>query len=457
MEFLLPPVVALLVWWLGTGVVMLLDGLPRDTFRWSLATSTVIALGALVCIARSADNTTVAGAYAAFTCAVLAWGWHELAFLTGWLTGPRKDACSAPGHGPTRFNEAVQAILWHELAIIAMTLVIAALTWGGPNQVALWTFGLLWIMRLSAKLNLFLGVRNRGEEFLPPHLVYLGSYFRHRPHQCAAAGVAAGRVAGGGVDDRRGRGRQRRAAHRPAAGGVDAGAGPAGAPADGHPHVARRAVALGAQTRRAFAVRTMKPDPAPVLLARDGAPTAVVIGSGFGGLAAAIGWPARLARQVLEKLDAPGGRAYVFRRTASPSTPARRSSPCRTCSKSCGPCAGAAWPTTSRCVPIDPFYRIRFDDGSTSTTAATRPACAPRWPASARPTWPGYERFMARPSAATAGLRATGRTAFDSTGRPARRCAALVQDARAGAPSGTMAAGTCATRSCAWCSASTRC
>lgn len=180
MDYLLPPVFALFVWWFGTGIVMLLDGLPRGTFRWSLATSTVIAFGALVCIARSADNTSVAGAYAAFTCAVLAWGWHELAFLTGWLTGPRKHACSAPGHGPTRFNEAVQAILWHELAIIAMALVIAALTWGGPNQVALWTFGLLWIMRLSAKLNLFLGVRNRGEEFLPPHLVYLGSYFRHR-------------------------------------------------------------------------------------------------------------------------------------------------------------------------------------------------------------------------------------------------------------------------------------
>ena len=180
MDYLLPPVFALFVWWFGTGIVMLLDGLPRGTFRRSLATSTVIAFGALVCIARSADNTSVAGAYAAFTCAVLAWGWHELAFLTGWLTGPRKHACSAPGHGPTRFNEAVQAILWHELAIIAMALVIAALTWGGPNQVALWTFGLLWIMRLSAKLNLFLGVRNRGEEFLPPHLVYLGSYFRHR-------------------------------------------------------------------------------------------------------------------------------------------------------------------------------------------------------------------------------------------------------------------------------------
>lgn len=180
LEFALPPLVALLIWWLGTGIVMLLDGLPRDTFRWSLAISTAIAFGALVCVSHSAHNTTVGGAYAAFTCAVLVWGWHELAFLTGWLTGPRKDACSAPTHGPTRFNEAVQAILWHELAIIAMGGVIVAITWGGANQVATWTFALLWVMRLSAKLNLFLGVRNLGEEFLPPHLVYLGSYFRRR-------------------------------------------------------------------------------------------------------------------------------------------------------------------------------------------------------------------------------------------------------------------------------------
>jgi putative photosynthetic complex assembly protein 2 len=180
MDFWLPPLFALFIWWFGTGVVMLLDGMPRDTFRWSLGISTLIAFGGLVCIAKGAGNTTVAGAYAAFTCAVLVWGWHELAFLTGWLTGPRKQVCSAPQDGRVRFNEAVQAILWHELAIIAMGLMIAALTWGAPNQVATWTFALLWAMRLSAKLNLFLGVRNRGEEFLPPHLVYLGSYFRRR-------------------------------------------------------------------------------------------------------------------------------------------------------------------------------------------------------------------------------------------------------------------------------------
>jgi putative photosynthetic complex assembly protein 2 len=180
MDLWLPPLFAVFIWWFGTGVVMLLDGMPRDTFRFSMGISTVIAAGALICIAKSASNTGVAGAYGAFTCAVLVWGWHELAFLTGWLTGPRKQACSAPQHERTRFNEATLAILWHELAIIAMGLLIAGLTWGEANQVATWTFALLWVMRLSAKLNLFLGVRNRGEEFLPPHLAYLGSYFRKR-------------------------------------------------------------------------------------------------------------------------------------------------------------------------------------------------------------------------------------------------------------------------------------
>jgi putative photosynthetic complex assembly protein 2 len=206
MDYALPPLFAIAIWWFGTGVVMLLDNLPRNTYRLSLVLSTIIALGALVCIAKSAHNTTIAGAYAAFTCAVLVWGWHELAFLTGWLTGPRKDACSAPLHGPTRFNEAVQAILWHELAIIAMGLFIAALTWGGINQVATWTFALLWVMRLSAKFNLFLGVRNRGEEFLPPHLLYLASYFRDRrinallPLSVLAGGLVAVAVVAAAID-----------------------------------------------------------------------------------------------------------------------------------------------------------------------------------------------------------------------------------------------------------------
>jgi putative photosynthetic complex assembly protein 2 len=159
---------------------MLLDRLPRDTLRITLFSATLLAVAALVCIARSAHNVTPAGAYGAFVCAVVVWGWHELTFLSGWLTGPRKRACSAPGHWPTRLRESVHAILWHEMGLIGALVLVWALVREGVNPVALWTFALLWIMRLSAKLNLFIGVRNFGEEFLPSHLSYLPSYFRRR-------------------------------------------------------------------------------------------------------------------------------------------------------------------------------------------------------------------------------------------------------------------------------------
>jgi putative photosynthetic complex assembly protein 2 len=179
MTLVWPILVALAVWWLGTGLVMLLDGLPRESRRFTLAISTVLAAGALVCIARSTHNTQAEGAYAAFVCAVLVWAWHELAFLGGWLTGPRRAAYSQHA-ASSRLSQAVQVILWHELALLLTLLGLVWLTWGAANQVATQTFALLWVMRLSAKLNLYLGVRNWGETFLPPHLLYLASYFRRR-------------------------------------------------------------------------------------------------------------------------------------------------------------------------------------------------------------------------------------------------------------------------------------
>lgn len=180
-DWLLPIVFAIFIWWFSTGVVILLDGLPHRTFRWSLVISSALAVGALMGLAHTASQTTVAGAYCAFTCALLLWGWHELSFLTGWITGPRKwghtEGCSRWRHA----LQAVQVILWHELWLLLSLSLLAAITWRQPNQVGLWTFSVLWCMRASAKLNLFLGVRNLGLEFLPSHLNYLQHYFRKAP------------------------------------------------------------------------------------------------------------------------------------------------------------------------------------------------------------------------------------------------------------------------------------
>jgi len=178
---LLAAAFAVFIWWFSTGIVLLLDNLPRTTFRWSLLLSSALGIAALLGLAHTAGQSSLAGAYCAFTCALLVWGWHELTFLTGWITGPRRQPLPAGAQGWPRFRAAVAAILWHELAIIAVGVSIVAITWGQPNQVGTWTFLMLWVMRVSAKLNLFFGVRNLSEEFLPRHLAYMGSYFRRRP------------------------------------------------------------------------------------------------------------------------------------------------------------------------------------------------------------------------------------------------------------------------------------
>lgn len=180
-DVLIAVLFAVFIWWFSTGLVLLLDGLPRGTFRWSLVASTLLAMAAMVGLVKASTQTTAAASYCGFTSALLVWGWHELSFLTGWITGPRKLPSPAGARGSARFRHAVGAILWHELAIAVVGLSIVALTWGAPNQVGTWTFLVLWAMRISAKLNLFLGVRNLGDELLPGHLAYMGSFFRRRP------------------------------------------------------------------------------------------------------------------------------------------------------------------------------------------------------------------------------------------------------------------------------------
>jgi putative photosynthetic complex assembly protein 2 len=175
-----PAAFACLVWWFTTGAILYLDGLPRSTFQRSLALATLALAGALVGLVASSLETSVGSAYAAFGCGVLVWGWLEMTFLMGWITGPRKHGCVLGCAGWRHFVHAIQAILYHELALIVSAAVVVALTWGAPNQVGTWTFMVLWAMRQSAKLNLFFGVRNLGEDLLPPHLTHLKSYFKRK-------------------------------------------------------------------------------------------------------------------------------------------------------------------------------------------------------------------------------------------------------------------------------------
>ncbi len=139
------------------------------------------------------------------------------------------------------------------------------------------------------------------------------------------------------------------------------------------------------------------PAPAPAAPSvAPGAPHAVVIGSGFGGLAAAVRLGARGYRvSVLERLDAPGGRAYVFRQDGF--------------TFDAGPTIITApflleelWQLCGRRLSddvtlrrMDPFYRIRFDDGEVFDCSDDADAMRERVARLAPDDVAGYERFMA--------------------------------------------------------------
>jgi putative photosynthetic complex assembly protein 2 len=180
LEIALPVLAALFAWWFATGAILLLDGLPRRTYRVSFAAASVVALAALVGLALTRSTATEAGAFFAFGCGLAVWAWQEMAFLMGFVTGPRRTVCAPGCRGARHFVHGVHAILHHELALLAGGAAVLAVTWGGANWVGPATYGVLWIMRQSAKLNLFLGVRNLGESLLPEHLQYLKAYFRRR-------------------------------------------------------------------------------------------------------------------------------------------------------------------------------------------------------------------------------------------------------------------------------------
>lgn len=179
-DYLWPVLFALFIWWFSTGAILYLNSLPMRTFRWSLGAATVILVGALYALATSASDTSVTGTYTAFTATLLVWGWLEITFYMGAVTGPRKVACAHGCSGARHFGHALMACLWHELAIVVAGIFVLAVAYKAPNSTAVSTFLTFWWMHESARLNVFLGVPNRAEHFLPPHLEYLKSFFRHR-------------------------------------------------------------------------------------------------------------------------------------------------------------------------------------------------------------------------------------------------------------------------------------
>jgi putative photosynthetic complex assembly protein 2 len=180
-SYFVPPIYAAFVWWFSTGAVLLLMGRSRRFDLVRMVSAAGLTAVALLGFLFTANDTSASAAYMAFTSTILLWAAQEIAFLAGWVTGPRPQACPEGVEGWKRLGPALRAILYHELTLVACGAVVAALTWNGSNPVALWTFAALWVLRQSAKINLFLGVPVTNDELMPDPVRFLKTYFIRKP------------------------------------------------------------------------------------------------------------------------------------------------------------------------------------------------------------------------------------------------------------------------------------
>lgn len=209
--FVAPLAFALVLWWVATGVILYLDGLPPRTHRWTMLGASIVGVAGLATLVMTRDGSVSGSAYIAFAAALGVWAWVEVAFLLGYATGSRRSPCPAGASGWRRARYAFETIVHHEALLLAALVAVVAVAWGEPNPTGAWTFVALYVLRQSTKLNLFLGVRNLSEGFLPPKLRYLASYFRQRRMNalwpfsvlatCAAAWPIAAAAGGSGTPD----------------------------------------------------------------------------------------------------------------------------------------------------------------------------------------------------------------------------------------------------------------
>ncbi len=174
--------VAVFLWWFSTGAILVLvrradQSGPRARMAALIATLPLMVAG-IWGFATTLPMTDALGAYGAFLAALAIWGWAEIAFLTGAITGPNDKACP-PGTSETaRFWSAWGTIAYHEILLTMLFGAIWIFGAGAENTVGIWTFTVLYVARISAKLNLYLGVRKINTEFLPQVLDHLPSHFR---------------------------------------------------------------------------------------------------------------------------------------------------------------------------------------------------------------------------------------------------------------------------------------
>jgi len=178
-DLIAPILLVVFVWWASTAAVLWFSSTRAENIPGRLNLATLIAAFgfALIISAPSVDGWH--HPLLSFAGALSVWAWVEFTFLTGLLTGTRKEHCPANINEWTRFKLAFRTINHHEYALLAALVLIALIEWMIGSGWAIAFFAVLWLMRISAKLTIFTGAPSFGLEMMPQPIAHMKSYFRN--------------------------------------------------------------------------------------------------------------------------------------------------------------------------------------------------------------------------------------------------------------------------------------
>jgi len=157
---------SLVIWWVSTAIIIYFNFQPVVRFYFFLTSLSLALIWGFLWVKHRNDDT-IKGAYISFTGALFVWGFVEVSFYTGYIVGPYVRPIFAISPSWQAFHQAVHRSIYHEMMIMTLGIAALGIFWKAKNKFGLITFFILWFAHQSCKLNVFFGVSNIGQEFIP--------------------------------------------------------------------------------------------------------------------------------------------------------------------------------------------------------------------------------------------------------------------------------------------------
>ena len=111
MHYLIAISYAIVLWWVSTGIIIVLYRQARWTYDATFGGMSIVAAACAVALVLLRENTQTWAVYASFSAGTVVWGWNLASYYTGFITGQRVELPALPLTNHQRFVYAVKSTI----------------------------------------------------------------------------------------------------------------------------------------------------------------------------------------------------------------------------------------------------------------------------------------------------------------------------------------------------------